>query len=270
MADSDKVFEGSMPELYDTYLVPLIFEAYASDLADRVIAHQPKSVLEIAAGSGVVTRALASLLATDAHYTVTDLNQPMLDHAANMQGQDDRITWRQADALSLPFDDASFDTVVCQFGVMFFPDRIAGYAEASRVLKPGGDFLFNVWDRLEANEFPYMVETAAAELFPDDPPLFLSRTPYGYYDLEIVRDELGKAGFSQVSITTLDETSTAPSARDAAVAFCEGTPLRNEIEARDASLLGQVTEGATKAIAARFGDGKVSGRIRAHILAATC
>ncbi len=268
MTESDKVFAGSIPELYDTYLVPLIFEAYADDLAERAAALAPRTVLETAAGSGVVTRALASRLASDARYIVTDLNQPMLDHAANKQGSDDRITWRQADALDLPFDGASFDAVVCQFGVMFFPDRVAGYAEARRVLKPSGSFLFNVWDHIDANEFAHVVTEAAALTFPDDPPRFLARTPHGYHDVELIRDELGKAGFSQVSITTLEKSSSAPSPRHPAVAYCEGTPLRNEIEARDASLLDHVTDRATEAIAARFGNGPVVGKIRGHIVAA--
>ena len=269
MTESDKVFAGSIPELYDTYLVPLIFELYANDLAERAAALAPKTVLETAAGSGVVTRALASRLAFDARYIATDLNQPMLDHAANKQGSDDRITWRQADALDLPFDGASFDAVVCQFGVMFFPDRVAGYAEARRVLKPGGSFLFNVWDHIEANEFAHVVTEAAASVFPDDPPGFLARTPHGYHDVELIRDELGKAGFSQVAIATLEKKSAAPSPRHPAVAYCEGTPLRNEIEIRDAGLLGHVTDRATEAIAARFGDGPVTGKIRGHVVAAT-
>ena len=268
MTESDTVFAGSIPELYDTYLVPLLFEAYANDLAERTAALAPMTVLETAAGSGVVTRALASRLASDARYMVTDLNQPMLDHAASKQGPDDRITWRQADALELPFDDASFDAVVCQFGVMFFPDRVAGYAEARRVLRPGGSFLFNVWDHIDANEFAQVVTEAAASVFPDDPPRFLPRTPYGYHDVDLIRDELGTAGFSRVSISTLEKTSSAPSPRHPAVAFCEGTPLQNEIEARDASLLDRVTDQATDAIAARFGDGPVAGKMRGHIVAA--
>jgi ubiquinone/menaquinone biosynthesis C-methylase UbiE len=268
VSDIDKQFTGSIPELYDTHLVPLIFEAYANDLAERTAALAPKSVLETAAGSGVVARALASRLAADARYTVTDLNQPMLDHAAGRQAPDGRITWRQADALNLPFDDASFDAVVCQFGVMFFPDRIAGYKEALRVLKPGGGFLFNVWDRIEENVFSDLVTQAAAAIFPDDPPRFLARIPHGYHDMELIRDELGAAGFSQVSFATREETSAASSARIPAVAFCQGTPLRNEIEARDAGLLEHVTERAAEAIAARFGDGPVAGKISAHVVTA--
>jgi len=268
MTENDKVFAGSIPEFYDTYLVPLIFEAFAADLGERIAARSPGSILEVAAGSGVVTRALAARLGPDSQYTVTDLNQPMLDHAKKMQGADQRITWRQADALALPFGDATFDAVVCQFGVMFFPDRVAGYAEALRVLKPGGGFYFNVWDRIEANEFADLVTQAAAAVFPEDPPLFLARTPHGYHDVALIKDELGQAGFSQVSVVTLEETSVAPSSRHPAVAYCHGTPLRNEIEARDPDLLDHVTDRAAEAIAARFGNGPVAGKIRGHVVTA--
>ncbi len=153
MPETDKVFAGSIPENYDRYLVPLIFESFARDIAQRAAALSPRSVLETAAGSGVVTRALTPRLSPDARYAVTDLNQPMLDYAATRQPADNRISWRQADALALSFEDAAFDLVCCQFGVMFFPDRQAGYREAKRVLKPGGYFLFSVWDRIEENVF---------------------------------------------------------------------------------------------------------------------
>ena len=268
MTDGDKLFSGSIPEVYDTYLVPLIFEEFARDLAQRAVALAPDAVLETAAGSGVVTRALAPGLAWGARYVVTDLNQPMLDYAAKRQGLDDRIAWQQADALHLPFADASFDAVCCQFGVMFFPDRVAGYAEARRVLRPGGSFLFNVWDRIEANEFAHVVTDTAAAVFPDDPPRFLARTPHGYHDLELIQEELGSAGFSGVSIATLEKTSRAPSPRHPAIAYCQGTPLRNEIEARDAGLLDQVTDRATEAISERYGKGPVSGKIRGHVVVA--
>jgi len=268
MTERDKDFVGSIPEIYDTYLVPLIFESYAQDLAQRVGVLDPASVLETAAGSGVVARALAATLSSDAQYTVTDLNQPMLDHAASKQETDPRITWRQADAMALPFDDESFDVVVCQFGVMFYPDRIGGYAEAYRVLKPGGTLVFNVWDRIETNEFADVVTAAAATVFPDDPPRFLPRTPHGYHDERLIRDELGEAGFADLSYESLDAVSSAPSPRHPAVAYCQGTPLRNEIEERDASLLDRVTECAADAISDRFGTGAVAARVRGHIIAA--
>jgi ubiquinone/menaquinone biosynthesis C-methylase UbiE len=269
MTDNDRVFVGSVPEFYDTYLVPMIFAGYAKDLAERTAALLPKAVLETAAGTGAVTRELAARLEPDAHLIVTDLNQPMLDRAANMQSSDNRIEWHQADALNLPFEDNSFDAVVCQFGVMFFPDKIAGYAEAGRTLQPGGKFLFNVWDRIEANEFAYIVTEAAAAVFPNDPPRFLARTPHGYHDTELIRHDLKKAGFSAVSISTLEKVSTAPSPGHVAIAFCQGSPLRSEIEARDAGLLSVVIDQATSAISQRHGTGPVSGRIRAHVVTAS-
>ena len=269
MSEADKVFTGSIPEIYDTYLVPMIFETYANDLATRIVALAPQSVLETAAGSGVVARALAPQLPPDARYVVTDLNQPMLDQAASKQGVDDRITWQQADAQSLPFDDATFDTVVCQFGVMFFPDRVAGFSEARRVLKPGGHYVFNVWDQIKANEFADIVTQAAAEVLPDDPPQFLARTPHGYHDTGLIERDLGAAGFAQFTIDTPVRTSTAPTPRHPAMAYCQGTPLRNEIESRDPDLLEHVTERAAKAIAARFGEGPVTGMIKGHVIVAT-
>jgi len=268
MTQTDKDFQGSIPEVYDTCLVPLIFEGFARDLARRVAGLAPNAVLETAAGSGVVTRALAPMLGLAATYAVTDLNQPMLDHAADRQGADARITWRQADALSLPFDDDLFDVVCCQFGVMFFPDRVAGYGEARRVLKPGGRFVFNVWDRIETNDFANVVTAAAATVFPDNPPQFLARTPHGYHDVEHIRSELNEARFSDVSFDTIEMESRAPTPRHPAIAYCQGTPLRNEIEARNASSLEDVTDCAAAAIARRYGDGEVVGRIQGHVIEA--
>ena len=169
MLKSDTMFAGSIPENYDRHMVPLIFEPYAADLAERVASLSPGAVLEIAAGTGVVTRALAPRLLEDASYVVTDLNQAMLDFAASRQAPDSRITWQQADAMALPFTNASFDVVCCQFGAMFFPDRPAAYREAKRVLKPGGHFLFNVWDRVEENVFADDVTNALARIFPTSP-----------------------------------------------------------------------------------------------------
>src|SRR4029078_8523432 len=141
MLETDRVFAGSIPENYDRYMVPLIFEPYAADLAERVASLSAGAVLEVAAGTGVVTRALAPKLSADATYVATDLHQPMLDPARSRQGRDGRITWRQPDALALPFEDAAFDLVCCQFGAMFFPNRTSGHREATRVLTPAGHFL---------------------------------------------------------------------------------------------------------------------------------
>ena len=268
MATSDKVFAGSIPELYERLLVPLIFECYARDLAARVAATEPNDVLEVAAGTGVASRAMAARLPPGARIVATDLNQPMLDEAAKRLQGDARVAWQQADALALPFSAASFDVVACQFGAMFFPDKVAAYKEARRVLRSGGRFIFNVWDKIENNEFADVITAALAEIFPHDPPLFMARTPHGYHDVEQIRRELSAAGFSNVSADAMEETSKAPSPRAAAMAYCEGTPLRNEIEARDATGLERATAHATGALARRFGNDAIEGRIRAFVISA--
>jgi ubiquinone/menaquinone biosynthesis C-methylase UbiE len=268
MVATDKLFAGSIPEIYDRFLVPLIFEPYALDLAERVAATSPRLMLETAAGTGVLTRALAARLPMDTCLVATDLNQPMLDHAAARLSGDARVAWRQADALSLPFEDEAFDAVACQFGVMFFPDKVQGYKEAARVLKPNGRFLFNVWDRISENEFADTVTAALAAVFPEDPPRFMARIPHGYHDLERIRADLHAAGFASVSVEPIDRHSKAPSPGDVAIAYCQGTPLRNEIEARDASRLDEATERAAEALAQRYGNGAVSGRIRAFVITA--
>lgn len=268
MSETDKAFTGSIPEVYDRFLVPLIFEEFALDLAQRTARTRPARVLETAAGSGVVTRALLPLLDADAQYTVSDLNQPMLDRAASQQAHDDRVLWQQADALDLPFPENSMDAVCCQFGVMFFPDKIAGYKEVLRVLRPGGRYHFNVWDRIADNEFADCVTEALAALYPDDPPRFLARTPHGYHDIDEIAVELRAAGFSDIEVDTKSAASVAQDARDPAIAYCQGTPLRSEIEARDPEGLQRATGVAAQAIADRFGHAPVSGKIQGHIFTA--
>jgi SAM-dependent methyltransferase len=191
----------------------------------------------------------------------------MLDEAARI-GAARPVEWRQADALALPFDDASFDLVVCQFGVMFFPAKARDFAEARRVLRAGGTLLFNTWDRIEDNEFADVVTDAVGELFPGDPPRFLARTPHGYHDVATVARDVAGAGFTATPrIETVTLRSTADSPRVPAIAYCQGTPLRNEIEARDAARLAEATDVATAAVARRFGSGTVDGRIQAHVVA---
>jgi SAM-dependent methyltransferase len=264
----DKVFSGSIPQLYEQYLVPLIFRPYAKDIASRAHRLEPSSVLEIAAGTGVVTRELAKKLPPDVQIIATDLNEPMLAQAA-ATATARAVEWRQADAMQLPFADEMFDVVVCQFGAMFFPDKPRAFSEIRRVLRPGGTFLFNVWDRLEENEFADVVTQSLADMFPHDPPRFLARTPHGYHDVEAVTADLAAGGFEgQPMISTLAARSRADSPRGPAIAYCEGTPLRSEIETRDASRLVEAIGRAAEAISARFGPGEVDGKIQAHVIAA--
>jgi SAM-dependent methyltransferase len=266
VSETDKVFAGSIPKLYETHLVPLIFEPYAADMARRLGSRRVSRVLEVAAGTGVVTRALACALPESVSIVATDLNQAMLDQAAAV-GTRRAVEWRQADAQRLPFADGTFDAVVCQFGVMFFPDKPKAFAEARRVLRPGGVFMFSVWDRMAENEFADTVTSALESVFPKDPPRFLARTPHGYHEAGAIQRDLASGGFAGTPrIDTVAARSRAASARGPAIAYCQGTPLRNEIEARDAARLGEATDVAARVIAQRFGAGAVDGKIQAHIV----
>lgn len=268
-SSGDRAFSGSIAQLYEQYLVPMIFEPYARDLTERLALHHPSAVLEIAAGTGVLTRAMAGRLPDDVAIVATDLNQPMLDHAISI-GTVRPVTWQQADAMHLPFGDGTFDAVVCQFGVMFFPDKAAAFAEARRVLRPGGTFLFSVWDRIDDNEFADCVTQAMADLFPADPPRFLARLPHGYHDQAAIAAALVHGGFTGIhAFDIVTAQSRAASPREVAIALCQGTPLRNEIEARDASRLGDATDVAAAAVSRRFGSGAVSGKMQAHVIAAS-
>jgi SAM-dependent methyltransferase len=264
---ADTAFAGYIPQIYERYLVPLIFAPYAADLALRTVRRHPARVLEIAAGTGVVTRQLAETLPSGVSIVATDLNQAMLDQAAT-EGTARPVEWRQADALQLPFPDGVFDVVVCQFGVMFFPDKARAFAEARRVLRSGGQFLFNVWDRIDHNDFADTVTRALGTLFPDDPPRFLARVPHGYHDPAVMAQELAQGGFTRPpQMSTLPARSRADSPRIPAVAYCQGTPLRAEIEARNPSRLIEATDIATSAIAHQFGSETVDGKIQALIVA---
>lgn len=266
-ASTDAAFSGSIPKIYQQFLVPLIFQIYADDLAARVASRSPERVLELAAGTGVVTRSMAATLPASADIVATDLNPAMLSEAQALHANR-AVEWRQVDATSLPFDAASFDVVVCQFGVMFFPDRPAAYAEARRVLRPGGAFLFNVWGSLEDNEFARIIHEAMHELFPDDPPSFLGRAPYGYFDHGRIQRDLTAGGFGDAPIDVVDARSRAANAHIPAVGYCQGTPLRMEIEARDPKGLGTTTERVTRAIERELGTGRLDTRIRAHVVTA--
>jgi ubiquinone/menaquinone biosynthesis C-methylase UbiE len=268
MSDSsiDTVFDGSIPKLYDEYFVPIIFEPYAADLVSRLPRKRLSRVLEIAAGTGVVTRALACGLPENVTIVATDLNEGMLEQAKS-SGTRRPVEWKQADVMALPFPEENFDAVLCQFGAMFFPDKAKAFAQVRRVLRPGGIFLFNVWDRIEENEFADVITKAMGSLFPDDPPRFLERIPHGYYLRETIERDLVAGGFGTPEFTTVTKRSHADSPRTAAVAYCEGTPLRNEIEARNPSLLRDATVTASDALAQRFGARNITGKIQAHVLA---
>jgi ubiquinone/menaquinone biosynthesis C-methylase UbiE len=267
VATHDSAFAGSIPALYDRHLGPVLFEPYASDMARRLPRLADGAVLEIAAGTGIVTQKLATSLPQSVRIVATDLNQPMLDHAASKPGME-RVMFRQANALDLPFEDDAFDAVVCQFGVMFFPDRVAAYRQAHRVLKPNGQYIFNVWDALSLNPISDVVTSAMAIHYPQNPPRFLARVPHAYHDDDAIRADLAAAGFTKVAIETVTLPSRAASHRDPAIGFCQGSPMRNEIEAHDPDGVHAATEAAAAALAARFGAGPIEAPMQAKIVTA--
>jgi ubiquinone/menaquinone biosynthesis C-methylase UbiE len=271
MADPDSIFIGSMPTIYERHLGPVLFQPYAEVLSGAVIRvlRKPGLILETAAGTGILTRTLARVLPRACELVATDLNQSMLDVGAAHRRGLDRVRWQQADAMALPFPDQHFEMVVCQFGAMFFPDKVAGFREARRVLKPEGILAMAIWDRLADNDFAAFVTATLAKQFPRDPPRFLARVPHGYNDVSRTRAQLFEAGFTSVDIETVTRESRAPAHYGPAIGFCQGTPLLNEIVARDPQRLDDVTEVVAEALGSRFGYGAIVGKMQAHIVLAT-
>lgn len=263
---ADKDFAGSIPHLYERHLVPLIFQPYALDLARRLEGRPMARLLEVAAGTGVVTRALDRVLPQAVSIVASDLNQAMVDEAA-AQGTGRAVEWRQADVMRLPFAESEFDVVVCQFGAMFFPDKPAAFAEVRRVLRPGGLFIFNVWDRIEKNDFVHAVMGALEALYPQDPPRFMVRSPHGYFDTDTISRDLALGGFAgEVQIDSLAVRSRAASARSAAIGYCQANPMRVEIESHGPSSLAEATDAAEEALLKRFGAGPIEGGIQALVV----
>ena len=255
-----------MAEFYDSILVPLIFECYADDLANRARAFEPNSVLDVACGTGVLTRSLCRILPETCEIYAFDLHQAMLGRA-KMVGTKRPVAWAETDVASLPYPSLSFDVALCQFSIMFFPDRVAAYREIRRVLRPGGTFLFSVWNEIERNDFASVVASAIGDIYSEDPPLFLARTPHGHGSVAEIQTELAAAGFGPCTLTQRDDVSRAASAELAAIAYCQATPLRNEILARDPRGLDRATAIVAEALRARFGEGAIEGKISAFVVA---
>ena len=260
-------FTGSVPARYDELMVPLLFGPFAQRMAERALAMRPARILETAAGTGALTQALHEAL-PEAEIVATDLNQPMLDVAAE-RVRSDRVRFVQADAQELPFEDASFDLVVCQFGAMFFPDRVRGHSEARRVLRDGGSYLLAVWDRIDRNPLSEAAQQVLIDLFPDDPPLFMREGPFGYHDPVQIESDLHSAGFDTVEIETVELRSRAPSARDAATALCYGTPMGVEVEERAPGTLDRAFDRVRAALERFEGPGGIDAPMAAHIVTAT-
>jgi ubiquinone/menaquinone biosynthesis C-methylase UbiE len=253
VADRDAAFVGSIPENYDRYLGPLFFAENADAMAARLTVRPGMRVLETACGTGIVTERLLARLAGQGSLVATDLNEPMLAYAAAKLSGRPGVEWRPADATHLPFDDGSFDAVVCQFGLMFFPDKAAGIREAARVLKPGGHFLVSVWDRLEDNPVPRITHETVATFFPSDPPQFYT-IPFSLHDVDVVTRWLGDSGFRDVEHERLEKVGTSPSAADAAIGLIEGNPIHQAILERRPAVLADIETAVARNLAAALGD----------------
>ena len=231
MTDVAANFVGSIPEYYDRFLGPRIFSRYAREITARVVSRQPDSVLELAAGTGIVSRELRNSLPAHCSLLVSDLNSPMLDTAREKFRPAENVVFKSADATDLPFLENAFDSVVCQFGVMFFPQKEKSYVEVRRVLRPGGHYTFSVWGSWEQNPFAELTHKVVADLFPNNPPGFY-KVPFGYHDEDLIHDELMAAGFTSAEFETLHLTSDIPSSNDFARGLVFGNPLLEEILAR--------------------------------------
>lgn len=268
MVDRNAEFVGEIPGNYDQYLGPMFFHGYADDLAARLPVTQGMRVLEAACGTGIVTRRLLDRIGGQGALAATDLNEAMIAHGrANVPGGPGLLEWQPADATKLPFPNGSFDAVVCQFGLMFFPDKAAGIREAFRVLKPGGLYLFNVWDAIVHNPVARIAHETVAAFFPADPPSFY-KVPFSLHDPEPVVALLGQAGFVEIAWTRLEKSGASPSSADAATGLIEGNPILGAIMERRPEALGEIKQAVAAAIASELGDRPVTVPLRAIVFSA--
>jgi ubiquinone/menaquinone biosynthesis C-methylase UbiE len=264
MASSSSAFHGSIPEHYDRHLGPAFFEPYAKDLVSRLPEENLNAVLEIACGTGIVTRQLRDRLPKETRIVASDLNRAMFEYAGRKFKAGEKVEWKEADATALPFSDQEFDAVVCQYGFMFVPDKEIAFREAHRVLKSGGVLVFNVWDSLEHNEIPRLTHAKIASFFPQDPPKFY-QVPFGYHDKEVARQALQNAGFAGIESIVVKLPCRSPSPQDFAIGLVRGNPVSMEIQERGSVDVETVVKAVADAIAKRFGDGPVETTMQALV-----
>lgn len=264
MTNNHSAFVGSVPENYDRYLGPILFEPYAADLVKRIPTKDHISVLELACGTGIVTRKLRDSLSANSTLMATDLNQAMIDCARKKFNDDEKIEWQTADATKLTFADQSFDLIVCQFGLMFFPDKLGALQEAYRVLKPNGTLLFNVWDAIAENEIADITYKTIKEFFPDNAPTFYE-IPFSCYDRVAIETLLKSAGFKEINLTVVAETGHSPSVKEAVNGLVKGTPATGQIMERNPIILPEIIKALEMNLMAHYGAGPIESKNQALI-----
>ena len=267
MADRHAAFTGAIPANYDRFLGPIFFHQYANDLAARLPVRLGMRVLEVACGTGLVTVRLLTRLGDQGTLVATDLNVAMIAHGRATIPSGPRLEWREADGTKLPFEQKSFDAVLCQFGLMFFPDKAAGIREAFRVLKPAGLYLFNVWDAIEHNAVARITHETVASFFPTDPPQFYT-IPFSLHDPVPIRGWLDAAGFKDITWLQVAKAGTSPSAAEAVNGLIDGNPIYGAIMQRQPDLLPEIKRAVVRKIAAELGDHPVRCNLRALVFSA--
>jgi ubiquinone/menaquinone biosynthesis C-methylase UbiE len=260
-------FVGTVPENYERYLGPLMFKPYAQDLACRLLVGDQAEVLELACGTGVLTRELLAMMEPGVHLVASDVSEPMLE-VAQQQIRDRRIEWHQADAAALPFDAGRFDAVICQLGIQYFADKVAAAREARRVLRRGGVFLFSTWSGPQTNPLAHLAQQTAAACFPDDTPTFYE-LPWSYGDTRQIESDLRAAGFRHVSIQPVALVGRAPSADYAAMGIVQGTPMANAIAERRSITVDAFTAVIAASLTRELGDGPLALPMQAWIVRAS-
>lgn len=263
MADSGPVFAGSIPANYNRYMVPMLFEAYARGIANRIDIPNEGRVLELACGTGAVTKQLRASLANTVHIVATDLNPGMLDVAQKALGAEAAIEFKIADGTDLPFKDASFDAVVCQFGVMFFPDKFQGFTEAARVLRPGGRLYFSVWDTIDHNGFSKLVHETAISVSPE---ITFMSMPFSFNDVSAIKTLLESAEFCEMDFSVQPREFRADSIDNAVSGVVDGSPLGAEFEA--SNLMEEGRKAMKSAFRSKYGDGPVLDTMQAIVIEA--
>jgi len=263
---SAETSRGSIPENYDRYLGPLLFDPFAQDLVTRIAGKNYKNVLELACGTGRVTRHLRNALPGNAKLVATDVQADMIAMAA-LKVPIENIEWRTENAQQLTFEDATFDLVICQFGLMFMPDRTKALSEIHRVLMPGGRFIFNTWDKIENNGAIYIGNQIICSYFPENPPTYY-RLPFLLDQPDLLQTNLLATGFKNIKVSVVEKEGVSPSAKESAIGMVEGNPIYNHIMQKDPTLVHVIRNAVEQKIAEAYGDSPLKTPLRAWVFEA--